>query len=371
MSTTKSDNIHPEDFPALISPLQDCLSYLRLNSDLKINYCSPFMLQKLEMSFQEIENQALAILFMINRNLNIQAEIMIQLAKAKKWSGEIYFCSASGSELCFESFFYLESTSDPAIPEIHSYHVDITARKKLELSLQESAKMATLGRMASGIAHEVSTPLMAINLTALLIRKQLLHQPINTELLQQKAELIENTGQLIGNIVRGLKVFSRESTQDPFLKASINQIVQGTAEICAERLKSLKIKLDFDFEGEVFIQCRASQITQVVLNLLNNSADAIEALENRWIKIRTQVVGGNLKIIFTDSGAGIPPEVLKKMMVPYFTTKEVGKGTGLGMSISKNIISEHGGSLEYDSSSPHTQFIIIIPIQQISAGSTT
>ncbi|MBK8204245.1 MAG: GHKL domain-containing protein [Bdellovibrionales bacterium] len=103
---------------------------------------------------------------------------------------------------------------------------------------------------------------------------------------------------------------------------------------------------------------------QVLLNLLNNSFDAVAALPETWVDLKVETIGDNLRMIVTDSGKGILPSIAEKIMDPFFTTKEVGKGTGLGLSISRGIVLSHGGSLIYDSTHPNTRFIIEIPLTQ-------
>jgi signal transduction histidine kinase len=108
----------------------------------------------------------------------------------------------------------------------------------------------------------------------------------------------------------------------------------------------------------------------VALNLLNNAFDAIQSLEEKWIKISFSDIGDWVKIIVTDSGPGIPFDVQMKMMQPFYTTKEIGKGTGLGLSISKGIIERHNGRLYLDNTSPNTQFVIALPKKAAQATET-
>ena len=101
---------------------------------------------------------------------------------------------------------------------------------------------------------------------------------------------------------------------------------------------------------------------QVLLNLINNSFDAIQGQESAWIRIHGQSSGGKFILRVSDSGSGIPDEVVDKMMNPFFTTKPVGKGTGLGLSVARGLINEHGGELSYELFEGHTSFVIELPI---------
>jgi C4-dicarboxylate-specific signal transduction histidine kinase len=132
-----------------------------------------------------------------------------------------------------------------------------------------------------------------------------------------------------------------------------------------EKFNFQKIKLELSPIPEVLVDCRSAQIEQVILNLLNNSADALTTLTDKWIRVDCLNLGEFVQIVVTDSGRGIAPPVVQKMMQPFFTTKEVGKGTGLGLSISVGIMEDHHGRLQYDASSPHTRFVMELPVKQI------
>jgi signal transduction histidine kinase len=121
---------------------------------------------------------------------------------------------------------------------------------------------------------------------------------------------------------------------------------------------------DFTFE------CRASQIEQVLLNLLSNSIDSISDLPEKWIKIEILPQKDSFTLRFTDSGKGIPMQIADRIMEPFFTTKAVGKGTGLGLSISKGLIESHNGQLLYNNKSKNTEFTIQLPIKQSSSNSS-
>ena len=124
------------------------------------------------------------------------------------------------------------------------------------------------------------------------------------------------------------------------------------------------VNLEYVAATDVDIDCRAGEIVQVLLNLLNNAYDAISESSEKWIKVELKKEPKSIAIWVTDSGGGIPTEVQKKIMQPFFTTKEVGKGTGLGLSISRGIIESHHGQLILDTSSANTCFIIKLPIKQ-------
>lgn len=234
--------------------------------------------------------------------------------------------------------------------------------KLQKMKLIASDKMSTLGEMASGIAHEVNNPLTIIIGTVNIIKKRIPKNELSLEVLEKDLLKIESTSMRISKIVKGLQMFSRESNDDPFILSSVESIVNSTLDLSSEKCRKMKIKIQSKIpSAELVINSRASQISQVLLNLINNSIDAIEKLEDRWINIEVSETDLRVLISVTDSGLGIPPSVVKKLMQPFFTTKPVGKGTGLGLSISKGLIEMHHGSLNYISDSKNTKFVIDLP----------
>ena len=119
--------------------------------------------------------------------------------------------------------------------------------------------------------------------------------------------------------------------------------------------------------GEIF--CRDTQISQVLLNLLNNSFDAIAGDPEAWVELSVYQKNEYIEISIVDSGKGISPEIQQKIMHPFFTTKEIGKGTGLGLSISKEIVKSHGGKFFVELDSANTKFVIQIPIREAVSSS--
>jgi PAS domain S-box-containing protein len=239
--------------------------------------------------------------------------------------------------------------------------------KEQEAKLLQSSKMSSLGEMAAGMAHEINNPLAIIGASASLIRKQIENksaESIDLGGVMEKLGKIENTVDRISKIVRGLRSFARNSDQDPKISTPISLIVDDTLSLCREKFKYSSIELIIDSAEDPILLCRPSQISQVLLNLLNNSYDAVHGMESSWIRIETHSENGTAILTVTDSGNGIPLEIQQKLMQPFFTTKEIGKGTGLGLSISQGIISEHGGKFYYDSKSANTRFVIELPVYE-------
>jgi C4-dicarboxylate-specific signal transduction histidine kinase len=235
------------------------------------------------------------------------------------------------------------------------------------------SKFSALGEMASGMAHEINNPLTIIIGKIQLLKKEFKNEKDSSELIEKNLNKIEHTAYRIAKIIKGLKSFSRNAEKDPFQKVSLHEIIEDTLSFCCEKFKAHDVELFYD-PVDVMINCRPTQISQVLLNLLNNSFDAIvedfKTKGGKWIKIKslikTEAHTRHILISVTDCGDGISKENLEKLMTPFFTTKEVGKGTGLGLSISKGIMEDHQGHFYYDHEQKNTTFVIVLPV----AGST-
>jgi signal transduction histidine kinase len=233
--------------------------------------------------------------------------------------------------------------------------------KNHQRQLLSSNRLATLGEFSTGLAHEINNPLaIVVGKTDILLG---LIQSGNYDPQQFQNELnkIHSNSLRISKIIRGLKAFSRDGELDPLELVSLNQILNDATAITADQLKSKNITFRIIPFLDLQIHCRPNQITQVMLNLISNAIDAIESQVSPWIQIEVRV-GAEVDIFVTDSGTGIAPETVKKMMDPFFTTKSIHKGTGLGLSISYGIVKDHNGLLYYNPNCSNTQFVIRLPI---------
>lgn len=244
--------------------------------------------------------------------------------------------------------------------------VDITEQRLQEEQLEsqrlrsmQAAKMATLGEMAGGIAHEINNPLAIISARAQMLNQ--LSDRIQPSMIRDYADKIEQTVQRIASIVRGMRTFSRNGENDPTMNSEMRNIINDTLEFCRGNLTRHGIELQVNLAPDLVLECRPTQISQVILNLINNAQDAVQNYDEKWIRIDAFEANNIITLRVIDSGHGIPRTVAEKMMQPFFTTKEVGKGTGLGLSISRGIIEDHHGRLYLDETSANTCFVIELP----------
>ncbi len=246
---------------------------------------------------------------------------------------------------------------------------DITEEREAQLELERqrmisihASRLATLGEMAGGIAHEINTPLAIITTRASQLAELLEKETLDRELGRKITRTLEETAMRVARIVSSMKNFSRESSSDPMQVVGLTELVHDTSVIVLERFRWLGIQLDCAITPpDLSILCHPGEISQVLLNLLQNARDAIESLPEKWIRLDAEREGDEVVIRITDSGAGIPQTQRARLFEPFFTTKPTGKGTGLGLGICRRIIERHGGSIHYNEHSPHTQFVIRLP----------
>lgn len=254
------------------------------------------------------------------------------------------------------------------VKQIWSFITDLTEIKKnaKELEVQQmkalaSAKLASIGEMASGIAHEVNNPLTIISGKARLINRSLKNVPVNSQEIADHCAKIETTVHRISKIITGLKNFSRDTDNEEPKKVNLSKLIDETFGFCAERFKNHGIEVEITVPSEIFLDAREVQLSQVILNLLNNAHDAIHEENDSWIKIIAEEKNKSVFLRIIDSGKGIPIEIQEKMFQPFFTTKEVGEGTGLGLSISRGMVEKNQGLLYIDQELPNTCFVLEFP----------
>ncbi len=288
------------------------------------------------------------------------------LGTRREWEGEIEFLDrTTGNFIPGWQKVFRSDAGDGNTFYIGFFITDLRLRKQSELATLQNAKMASLGIMAAGIAHEINNPLTIIHGTTVLLRRAIHSEKADPEKLLNGLDRIEKTALRISKIIRGLRVFSRSAEKDPLMPTRLDEIVQDTLDLCQERFRDNAIDLRVAPIPAVSLHCRATQITQVLLNFLQNSLDAVSSLSERWISVEFRDLDtGYLELSVTDSGRGIPDAIRANIMDPFFTTKEPGRGTGLGLPISKGIIDEHGGSVSIDTTSPHTRFVILLPLSK-------
>jgi PAS domain S-box-containing protein len=219
-----------------------------------------------------------------------------------------------------------------------------------------ASKLAALNEMSAGIAHEINNPLAIICGQAAILKNRILNPDVDLQWVIKKVTLIESTSERIAKIVRSMRAILRDADLDTFELQSVATIIEQTLSMCSERFKTSNIALTAEsFQPDLTIFCRPAQISQLLLNLLSNAFDAVETLEEKWVRIEVLEREDSVYFSVIDSGLGIPIILQDKVFQPFFTTKPPGSGIGLGLTVSKSIVESHGGTLEIDNVSIHTR----------------
>jgi C4-dicarboxylate-specific signal transduction histidine kinase len=258
---------------------------------------------------------------------------------------------------------------DENIVSIHGICRDITEdilKQKLiedqKNRLLSASRMAVLGEISGGIAHEINNPLTVIQARSFQLAQMIEHGSLDPEKVKSAAESISKTADKIAKIVKSLRAFAQGQENEPVDTISVGQLIQETLDFCKVRFYNHGIDLRFGaIPEDLEFECHLIQIEEALLNLFNNAHDAISKMKERWILVEAFDKGSNVEIHITDSGKGIPDTIADNMMLPFFTTKEIGKGMGLGLCIAAEIINKHHGVLFLDRASIHTKFVVRVP----------
>ena len=270
-------------------------------------------------------------------------------------------------------------------------HEKLSAQLRVQFDeLVRAERLATLGRLSAGVGHELAnaaTPLL-LNVELLgdeLVRlrgilraaAQAVDSGFGRDSLEQLAEVtrrlqarksdeldetlaaLRAAGAQLQSLIQGLKRVGRDAPEP--VPCDLNQAVLSAVALLGHRFKA-GIRLERDLSALPLVCCRGPEIAQVIVNLLGNAADAVEASTVRTVRVRTWEENGRVHVEVTDSGSGIDPGLRHRLFEPFVTTKEAGRGTGLGLSICKNIIESHGGSITVDSErGKGARFTIALP----------
>ena len=238
-----------------------------------------------------------------------------------------------------------------------------TELKETQGALVQAEKLASLGTLAAGVAHEINNPVSGIkNCTNRIIKN-----PENTEQNEKYMKLIKEATDRIENVVQHLLNFSRK--QDfVFGKVDLNLVIDNAISLTEYKLQRSNLEVETSFDDKYFVNGSANHLEQVFVNLILNSLDAVlERIEKEpeikgEIEISISRSSDKVYANFKDNGIGIPMEIQDKIYDPFFTSKEVGKGTGLGLSVTFNLIKEHGGKIFFNTAEGHgTEFIVELP----------
>jgi len=290
------------------------------------------------------------------RQARLDQRLREVLRSGQPFEGDRISYSAPG--LPARTFFYqLVPLGGPPAEQVLLLMEDITERHRLELQVLHSAKSASLGVMAAGIAHEIRNPLSIVAAAAQVMLEHACAEPIHAE----AARRIANAAQRAATIIEDLLKFARPD-QAPPRPVELNALVEATLALLAQQLVFARVTLHSELAPALpTLLGSPGLLQQVLTNLILNACQAMP--EGGVLTIATAQAGPELALTLTDTGHGIPPELLLQIFDPFFTTREVGAGTGLGLAISDSILRQHGGRIEVRSQpGVGSSFVIYLPL---------
>ena len=234
-------------------------------------------------------------------------------------------------------------------------------KKQQEAKALNASRLAALGEMAAGVAHEINNPLTIIKSCVFTMKRKVIKgKPLTDEELTKNFEKINNSIDRAAKIITNMKKVSRDGSKEAEKEVELSAFMDETISYFREKFQKYHVDFKVNISSGVQVFVNEVELAQVIVNLLNNSFDAIERLEDKWIDLSIVAKKEYVKISVKDSGSGISDKLLEKIFNPFYTTKEVGKGTGLGLSIAKESMRKMGGDLKYNKSSANTEFVIIV-----------
>jgi signal transduction histidine kinase len=227
-----------------------------------------------------------------------------------------------------------------------------------------SERMVALGDMASGVAHEINNPLTIVLGHVALVTARLRKAGTVDPTIDSSLATIDTALKRIASVVYSMRQFCSNASEESFEVRSIDDLIQQSFSLCLERIYAEQV--DFRMltppDPSIKIKTRGPQVGQILSNLLNNALDAVLALDEKWVEIRVEILDENVRVLVVDSGMGIPIGIRERIMDPFFSTKEVGHGAGMGLSTSKGMAKNHGGDVWYDEAASRTTFILQLPL---------
>jgi two-component system, NtrC family, sensor kinase len=233
---------------------------------------------------------------------------------------------------------------------------DVTTRVRLEEQLQHSEKMASIGLLAAGVAHEVNTPLAGISSYTQMLRGQVEAADPRAALLEKIEKQTFRAAKIINNLLN----FSRSASAE-VEPLDVNKVLLDVLSLIEHQLEGSSIKVRRELADRLpLVRGNENRLQQVFFNLVLNARDAMP--RGGWLTLRTRAEDGGLVAEICDTGEGIRREDIKRIYDPFFTTKGIGRGTGLGLAVSYGIVQEHGGAISVDSApGKGTTFTVTLP----------
>ncbi len=297
-------------------------------------------------------------------------DLWTTIKSGEAWDGLICNRKKNGDLYYVQSLIFPVFDDHNQIEKFMAVRHDVTEKvllqKELEIERKNSefsSQLAAIGEISAGIAHEINNPLAVIKGRI----EQLKRTDLTEEMRERNLESLDKASDRITKIIRGLGHMAQKSRSDEFEVKNLASVLKYTFDFCIEALRAKKIKFTVENEDEsLLIKCDEVKVSQILLNLINNAKDAMlnAKTEDKRIFILVQKNDNFIDIQVSDTGPGIPPEIASKMMNAFFTTKKIGQGSGLGLSLVDRFVKDHGGTVSLLDSAKGACFKVSLPLYQ-------
>jgi C4-dicarboxylate-specific signal transduction histidine kinase len=225
----------------------------------------------------------------------------------------------------------------------------------------EQSKISVIGEMSRSMAHEINNPLFIMLGKTRLLQNKLIKGHFEHEKFIDDTDKIIAAGERISNIVKSLQIFTNQTKSTSTEPIEIMQFISSVADLISPLLVKDQIVLNIENTSNALLKINCAQMAGAINHLLLNSRDACRELSDKWIKIKIIDNTNSVEIYVIDSGNGINKQIQNKIFQPFFTTKEVGQGVGLGLSVAEGAVRANGGSIQYLANEKNTTFQISLP----------
>lgn len=239
--------------------------------------------------------------------------------------------------------------------ELRKSHKQLYEQHQL---LVNKARLQTIGELAGGVCHQINNPLAIIVGRSMILRSQLKQKFSDDQEVLKELDVIDQTSQRISGILKALRMYAKDFGNEVTIN-SVNEIVDDAMTLIKGKLTAQKVNLHYERGEEARALMNKNQISQVVLDLLNNAVEAMEETPSKELTVEIQADEKNIHLVVTDSGKGIREEESDKIFEPFFTTKN--RHFGVGLSNAKNFMNQHKGRIQLLKKKNPTQFIVTIP----------
>lgn len=241
-------------------------------------------------------------------------------------------------------------------------------QQQTQAHLAYTARLTSIGEMAAGIAHEINNPLAVIGGCAQVIARESTSASPRHDMIEKNIATVQRTVDRIAKIINALKSFSRDGTEQGRESIPAQVLIDEALEFVRQRFANHGIELNIATpDADLIVEVNLVQVGQVFVNVLNNAHDAVLETppdQKRQVALKIRSMGPWIDFLIEDTGPGINPDVEKKMFQPFFSTKAIGRGTGLGLSVSIGIMQDHGGDLVLENRKNPTRFVLRLPRAQ-------